>query len=124
MAEDKIDVLVRDKTQVWLSTFGRTLSVIIFSALCFAVPFLIGHPQLFVGSVVNAALVFAALHFKKYQILPIIILPSLAVATRGLVFGPFTIFLVYLIPFIWLGNMALVWGIKYFSFQRKLHRKL
>ena len=35
-------------------------------------------------------------------------MPSLAALARGLLFGPTTVFLYYLIPFIWFGNLVLV----------------
>ena len=41
-----------------------------------------------------------------------IILPSLAVLARGMIFGPFTIFLVFMIPLIWIGNSLLVLSMK------------
>ncbi|MBU0627442.1 hypothetical protein KKG31_04880 [Patescibacteria group bacterium] len=69
-------------------------------------------------------LVLSALNLKKYAILPIILLPSLAVLARGLIFGPFTIFLLYMIPAIWLGNFLLVWGIKYFHLTKNWNRWL
>jgi hypothetical protein len=62
--------------------------------------------------IVNAALVLAALNLKNQRLLPVILLPSLAVLSRGLIFGPLTMYLVYLIPFIWLGNSLLVFLVK------------
>ncbi|MBC8444270.1 hypothetical protein H8D83_01660, partial [Candidatus Woesearchaeota archaeon] len=56
------------------------------------------------------------------KLLPIIILPSLAVLTKGLIFGPFTIFLAYMIPFIWIGNAILVFTFKKFNLQKKLNK--
>jgi hypothetical protein len=55
---------------------------------------------------------------KKNLLLPLIMLPSLGVLARGAVFGPFTMFLVYMMPVIWLANALLVRGIRYFSATR------
>ncbi len=86
--------------------------------------FLLGHPQWLVGSIVNAVLVLAALNLKKTAILPIILLPSLAVLAQGLIFGSFTFLLIYLIPAVWIWNFLLVWGMKYFHLHKGLNKWL
>jgi len=96
----------------------------IYSAVCFLVPFLLGQPQLLVGTVVNAALVLSALHLPKNKILPAVLLPSIGVLSRGLIFGPLTYFLLITMPFIWLGNYVLVSGIKYLYLKRKINKYL
>jgi len=78
------------------------------SFLCFAIPFSLGHPQILVGSLVNAGLILSALLLPTRLFLPIVVFPSLSVLSRGLIFGPLTPFLFILIPFIWLGNLSLV----------------
>lgn len=76
--------------------------------LAFFVPFLLGGPQWLVGTMVNTCLFLAVLFLPKKYYLPIVIFPSLGVLARGLIFGPFTPFLVYFLPFIWLGNFILM----------------
>jgi hypothetical protein len=78
------------------------------SILSFFVPFTLGHPQWLVGTAVNACLFLGAVYLPKKYFLPLAILPSLGILARGLVFGPFTYFLVYFLPFIWLGNLVLI----------------
>jgi len=39
--------------------------------------------------------------------------------SRGLIFGPFTIFLVYFVPFIWFGNFMLAMFFKGFYLKNK-----
>lgn len=78
------------------------------SFLSFSVPFLLGHPQLLVGTLINAALLCSAVLLPKNLFLPIVIFPSLSVLSRGLVFGPLTVFLFILTPFIWLANLSLI----------------
>ncbi|MGB9719773.1 MAG: hypothetical protein ACPL06_04245 [Candidatus Anstonellales archaeon] len=89
------------------------LELCVVSLLSFAIPFFIPSPQLLTGALVNSFIIFAALRFKGKNILPVILLPSIAAFSRGLLFGPFTIFLAYLIPFIWIGNAILLFSIKY-----------
>ena len=97
-----VTTTVLDKTDVVLSAYRKNLLLAIYALACFAVPFLLGHPQWLVGSIVNAVLVLAALNLKKTAILPIILLPSLAVLAQGLIFGSFTFLLIYLIPAVWI----------------------
>ncbi|PIY59817.1 hypothetical protein COY95_05085 [Candidatus Woesearchaeota archaeon CG_4_10_14_0_8_um_filter_47_5] len=103
-----------------LSSFEYYGQVIIYSVIGFMVPLLLGHPQLLVGVVVNAALVLGALYLDGRGVLPIILLPSLGVLSRGMIFGPFTVFLVYMIPFIWVGNSILVFSMKYLYLKRRM----
>jgi hypothetical protein len=75
----------------------------------FAIPFFLGHSQIVTGIVVNALLFYSASVNKGKFYWPIILLPSLAVLSRGVIFGPMTIFLLYFLPFIWLGNILMVY---------------
>lgn len=76
----------------------------------FTVSFTIGHPQILVGAAVNAMLYRAALTLPSKKALPLIVSPSLGALSRGLVFGPYTALLVYLLPFIWAGNLILYYA--------------
>lgn len=76
--------------------------------LSFLIPFLISGPQLLTGSLVNLLLIFGTKFVNKKNHLIIAILPSIAAVLNGLVFGKFTIFLVYFLPFIWLSNFVLI----------------
>ncbi len=102
-----------------LSYVQENIEAISYSLVAYFVPLFLGHPQLFVGIIVNTALVLAALNLKSYKILPIIALPSLGVLTRGLIFGPYSWMLVFMIPFIWIGNSILVASFKYFYLHKK-----
>jgi hypothetical protein len=88
------------KEDIWFIAF--------LSIVSFFVPFLIGSPQWFVGIVVNFILVISASRLPLSKCIPIMIIPSLAAYSRGIVFGPYSVFLLYLIPFIWVGNFGLV----------------
>lgn len=104
-----------------LSVFAENIETVVYSAVCFFAPFLLGHPQQVVGIVVNAMLVTAALNLKGAKLLPVITVPCLGVLSRGLVFGPLTVFLVYFIPFIWIGNAILVFSFKHFRLAKKMN---
>jgi hypothetical protein len=104
-----------------LSMFQENIELLIYSALAFFVPFVIGHPQLVVGILVNTSIVLAALNLKNYKLLPVIMLPSIAVLSRGLIFGPFTVFLIYMIPFIWIGNFILLAAFRELKLKRNVN---
>lgn len=82
------------------------------SFLGFLIPFLIGHPQLLVGVAVNALLIRSALSMPEKMAFPIIFSPSIGVLARGLLFGPLTVFVVYLMPAIWVGNLIILTAFK------------
>jgi len=96
------------KQEYALSTVRETVEMVIYAEIAFFIPFLLAHPQILVGTIVNAALVLSALNLRGAKLLPVILLPSLGVVAAGLVFSSLTPFLFYLIPFIWIGNSVLV----------------
>jgi len=102
----------------------QNIEMIIFSFAGFFIPFFVGHPQILVGTFVNAFLILAGLHFKGYRALPVILMPSLGVLSRGLIFGPYTIYLVLMIPFIWIGNALLVYTFRRFKISYWLNLTL
>jgi len=85
----------------------------------FFVPFLLGHPQLLVGSLVNAMLIYIAVNFKGYRLVPAIFLPALAVLSQGLIFGSLTKYLAILVPFIWAGNFILIISVRFFLLRKR-----
>ena len=93
---------------IQISDLARGLVFVGASILSFFVPFALGHPQWLVGTIVNLCLFLGAIHLSKKYCLLLAILPSLGVLSRGLIFGPFTYFLIYFLPFIWLGNLILI----------------
>ncbi len=99
----------------------QTIEMVVYSIVSFFLPMLLGHPQIVVGITVNVLLIMSALNLKNYKILPIIIFPSLGTLSRGLIFGPFTIYLVYMVPFIWIGNTILVYIFKKLHLQKKIN---
>jgi len=90
----------------------ENIELIIYSIAVFAIPLLVPHPQFLTGTIVNAFLIMGALHFKGWKVLPLVILPSAAAILSGALFGPFTLFIVYMMPVIWMGNLLLVYLFK------------
>jgi hypothetical protein len=87
--------------------FQRYLTLrlnVITYVLGYSVPFIFSHPQIVTGTVVNALIFVAAEKLDRKYIIPVLILPSLGAFSRGILFGPLTMFLAYFLPFIWLGN--------------------
>lgn len=127
MAENNYEISYADRSPFWnkqdynIGLIQENIELIIYSMLAFLVPFTIGHPQIVVGILVNAAIVLAALNLKNYKLLPVIILPSIAVLSRGLILGPFTMFLIYMIPFIWIGNFILLYAFRELKLKRKMN---
>ena len=91
-----------------------TLKYVFANVLLVAVPIFFGHPQILVGVIVNLILIYIAVNFRKHALLPAIFLPSLAALARGVLFGPFTIYLAIFAPFIWIGNAIFIMAIRYF----------
>lgn len=95
--------------------------ITLYTIVSFFLPLMIGHPQIIVGVLVNTMLITSALNIKGYKLLPVIMAPSLGALSRGILFGPFTIFLVYMIPFIWVGNAILIFAFKYLNLNKKIN---
>ncbi len=97
---------------------GRTYDVsrnlewmefLLLSATALLVPLIFRHPQIIVGSAVNFILIMAAINTRGWRkLLSLILLPGISATAGGYLFGGLTVFLLYLLPFIWLGNGALV----------------
>ncbi|MCX8163091.1 MAG: hypothetical protein N3D10_00870 [Candidatus Micrarchaeota archaeon] len=105
-----------------LKELEYNLEVVVYILVSFFAPFLLGHPQLLVGSIINCVLVLSAFNLKGKILLGPILLPSIAALAAGLIFGNFTVFLVYFVPFIWIANAIFVFLIKYFVFYKKLNK--
>lgn len=92
-------------------SLSEPIPILVFiglSFLSFSIPFSLGHPQWLVGTIVNACLFLAVIFLPRKFILPLIIFPGLGLLSRGIIFGPLTMFLVYFLPFIWLANLVLI----------------
>ena len=104
-----------------LSRKQEIIEMMFYSLTAFLIPMLLSHPQYLVGTVVNFLLIISAMNIKGYKLLPVIVTPSLGALIHGALFGPFTVFLIYMIPFIWIGNIILVYSFKYFKLNKKIN---
>jgi hypothetical protein len=96
--------------------------ITLYTIAAFLLPFFIGHPQIIVGVLVNAFLITSALNVRGAKLLAVIVAPVLGALCRGMLFGPFTVFLLYMIPFIWVGNAILVFSFKWLNLERKMNK--
>ncbi len=75
--------------------------------------------QLIIGSIVNASLIVAAMNLKGWvKILGVVTMPSISTILGGYVFKTASVFMVYMIPAIWIGNFALVYTYKKILVQK------
>ncbi len=78
------------------------------------------HSQIIVGSIVNTALIMSAIHIKGWKkIIGIVTMPSISTVLGGYVFGTASVYMVYMIPAIWLGNLALIYFYKLILLEKK-----
>jgi hypothetical protein len=84
----------------------RTWKVLICYFVVFLFPIFLGKNFLITGTIVNCFLIFGALNFKKYEVLPLIFLPSIGKLLVGGVF--LTMPILPFLLFIWIGNFVLV----------------
>jgi len=71
------------------------------------------NSQIIVGSIVNTALIISAINVKGWKkIAAIVTMPSVSTIMSGYIFKTASVFMVYMIPAIWLGNFALIYAFK------------
>ncbi len=92
-----------------------TSQIIEYSLLTtsFLIPFLISGPQLLTGTIVNTLLYLFVLRSSSKKILPMVMLPSIGALLNGILFGKFTVFLLYFLPIIWMANYVLIQSFSY-----------
>ena len=72
------------------------------------------NSQLIVGSVVNTILVISALNLKGWsKTIFVVTMPSISTIVSGYVFKSASVYMVWMIPAIWIGNFALIFAFKY-----------
>lgn len=71
------------------------------------------NSQIIVGSIVNTALIITAINLKGWKkILGVVTMPSISTMLSGYVFKSASVYMVYMIPAIWIGNFVLVYAYK------------
>lgn len=89
-------------------TLSLRLEILLWST-ALLIPLLLPGPQLLVGTIVNLILFSASTRLSQKKLVILAVLPSVAALGHGLLFGPFTVYTVYFLPFIWLGNFVLMY---------------
>lgn len=80
------------------------------------------NSQLIVGTIVNAALVVSAINLKGWaKILGVVTMPNISTILSGYVFGTASVYMVYMIPAIWIGNFALIYSYKFLMLGKNKH---
>ena len=80
------------------------------------------NSQIIIGTIVNTALVVTAINLKGWaKILGVVTMPSIATILGGYVFGTSSVYMVYMIPAIWVGNFALVYAYKFIMLGKNKH---
>lgn len=78
------------------------------------------NSQIIVGSIVNVALIISAINISDWKkIVGIITMPSISTILSGYIFGSASVFMVYMIPAIWLGNFTLIYFFKFIMLKKK-----
>ena len=109
----------------------EVIEVLAISAMlivfCLALPILLFgkslpiENQLLIGPMVNCALIFGALNFRGVtKNVGVICAPSVLAVSVGLI-GFMGVYAMYMIPAIWLGNVALVLSFKFFHVHKKVN---
>lgn len=97
--------------------FGRILSKIFGSTSVIST-----NSQLIIGTIVNATLVVSAINLKGWaKILGVVTMPSISTILSGYVFGTASVYMVYMIPAIWIGNFALIYSYKFLMLGKNKH---
>lgn len=69
------------------------------------------HKQLIIGTIVNCALFLSSIYMKDTKkVIALSTLPSVSNILTGILFEGLTPYAKVMIPFIWLGNLAIIYG--------------
>ena len=109
---DFIQTLIIYLTSFLIPTFlGKILNVLFTTDSVIA-----SNSQIII---VNTLLIISALNLKGWKkILGVVTMPSISTIVGGYVFKTSSVYMVYMIPWIWLGNFALIYVYKLFIFGK------
>ena len=78
------------------------------------------NSQIIVGSIVNTALIISAINLKGWKkILGEVTMPSISTILSGYVFKSASVYMVYMIPAIWIGNFVLIYAYKWIMLEKE-----
>ena len=119
---DKIVDISNLKLGIYQSKTKDIAEFGLYSAVAFFAPIFFIHQQIFTGALVNSILIFSALYVKgTKKLIPLMVLPSIGVLSQGFLFGQYSAYLLYMLPFIWAGNAILIFSIKSAYLKNKKH---
>lgn len=129
-----MEAILKQTTRDFSKT-NEKIQTIIIALLAFLVPtflaqliktlfgtqsIITNNSQLIVGSVVNTVLVICALNLKGWSKTAFVItMPSVSTILSGYVFKSASVYMVWMIPAIWLGNFALILAFKYIMLAKE-----
>jgi hypothetical protein len=94
----------------------------ILSAVFGATSSIATNSQYVVGTLVNSSLIIAGVNVKGWKkIVSLVTLPSLSALSSGLVLKTGSVYTLYMIPAIWLGNFAIIWLYKKLFVEKKFN---
>lgn len=113
---DAIQTIIIGLIAFLVPTFLAKLITILFGAQSVIAT----NSQLIVGSVVNTALIVSAINIKGWKkIIGVVTMPSISTILGGYVFRTASVYMVYMVPAIWLGNFALIYAYKFILIGKK-----
>ena len=78
------------------------------------------NSQIIVGSIVNTALIISAINLKGWKkILGVVTMPSISTILSGYVFKSASVYMVYMIHAIWIGNFVLIYAYKWIMLAKE-----
>lgn len=120
-----------------VSKYGEIIELILISIGIFLVPAIVpqilnavfgatsaisSNSQYIIGIIVNASLIVAGVNVKGWKkIIGLVTLPSISAILSGFVFHSASIFTVYMIPAIWIGNFSIIYLYKKLFVEKKLN---
>ncbi len=109
---EKVDI-IQTISIALIAFFIPTFLAQLIKVILGAQSIITSHSQIIVGSLVNTVLIISAIHIKGWKkIVGIITMPSISTIVSGYIFGTASVYMVYMIPAIWLGNFALIYAYK------------
>lgn len=79
------------------------------------------NSQIIIGSIVNTCLIISAMNLKGWtKILGVVTMPSISTILSGFIFNSASsMYMIYMIPAIWLGNFTFVYAFKFLMVHKK-----
>ena len=126
-----------DMKYLQLSKVGEIIEIICICLGVFAIPLLVpqllsaifgatsviaSNSQYVVGSLVNTLLILAGVNTDGWKkIVGIVTLPSISALFGGLVLKTSSVYTLYMIPAIWVGNFAIIYLYRYLFVKKNLN---